>query len=312
MPRAMTELRLLPLLSSATEIVHALGLGKYQVGRSHECDYPPCVLDLPVCSEPTFPVDGSSAEIDRLVKDRLRQALSIYQLDHAAIRALQPTHIITQTQCKVCAVSLDDVEKLLQDELSSPAEIIALEPYALADLWRDIERIAGRCNHAQNGAALIEQLKTQMREIEKRAKTAATRPTVAAIEWLEPLMSAGNWIPELIEMAGGENLFGIAGQHSPWMTWQEIIEADPDILIALPCGFDITRTRNEMHWLAGRKDWQSLRAVKNGKVFVCEGNQFMNRPGPRLVESLRIFAEIIHPELIPPQMERSGWQRFPD
>ncbi|HEX4164641.1 MAG TPA: cobalamin-binding protein [Bryobacteraceae bacterium] len=306
----MTELRLLPLLSSATEIVHALGLGQYQVGRSHECDYPACVLELPVCSKPSFPVDGSSAEIDALVKDRLRRALSIYKLEQETIRELRPTHIITQTQCKVCAVSLDDVEQLVRDEVQSDAQVVALEPFALADVWRDIERVAHRCGQPQAGVALIESLQKRMGEIETQAHHSAKRPTVAAIEWLEPLMAAGNWVPELIAMAAGRNLFGVAGQHSPWMTWDELLEADPDIVIALPCGFDLQRTRSEMHWITARTGWRELRAVKAGRVFLCDGNQFMNRPGPRLVESLQIFAEIFHPSLFTPDLENLGWERF--
>ncbi len=261
----MAELRLLPLISSATEIVHALGLGRYQVGRSHECDYPPCVLDLPVCSKPSFPVDGSSAEIDTLVKDRLRRALSIYELDRRTICGLRPTHIITQTQCKVCAVSLDDVEDLLRTETGTEAQVIALEPFALADLWRDIARIAERCGYADAGTTLIRDLQQRMHEIKRQAARAASVPTVAAIEWLEPLMAVGNWVPELIAMAGGRNLFGVAGEHSPWMTWQEVLDADPDIVVALPCGFDIARTRGEMHWLTERPGWSELQRCARGK-----------------------------------------------
>ncbi len=269
-----------------------------------------CVLDLPVCSKPSFPVDGSSAEIDSLVKDRLQRALSIYELDRSKIRELRPTHIITQTQCKVCAVSLDDVEDLLRKETGTGAQVIALEPFALADLWRDITRIAERCGHSDAGRALIRNLQGQMQEIELQASRATGRPSVAAIEWLEPLMAGGNWVPELIAMAGGRNLFGAAGEHSPWMAWQEVLDADPEILVALPCGFDMTRTRSEMRWLTERPGWQELRAVRERRVFLCDGNQFMNRPGPRLVESLQIFAEILHPEVFAPRLENTGWQRF--
>ena len=305
----MQELRLLPLISSATEIVHALGLGSFQVGRSHECDYPPCVTALPICTTPTIAVSGSSAEIDRLVKQRIAEAVSVYQVDSELVRNLAPTHILTQTQCKVCAVSLDDVERAFQEQTSIDARVISLEPYALADLWRDIERVASACGCETDGLILIDQLQRRMYDIERRAK-AGVKQTVAAIEWLEPLMAGGNWVPELIEMAGGENLFGVAGQHSPWMTWDELVSANPDVILALPCGFDLERTRSEMYWLAERSGWHSLKAVQHGRVFVCDGNQFMNRPGPRLVESLQIFAEILHPALFAPKLEHIGWQRF--
>jgi iron complex transport system substrate-binding protein len=304
------ELRLLPLLSSATEIVHALGLGKFQVGRSHECDYPPDVLSLPVCTRPSFPVSGSSQEIDRLVKERLAAALSVYEVNAELVRKLRPTHIITQTQCKVCAVSLDDVEAAIRDQLETDAQIIPLEAYALAGLWQDIRQVAERCNAFEAGEELIQDLNGRMSEIAKQAGRTSRSPTVAAIEWIEPLMAAGNWVPELIEMANGHNLFGSAGEHSPWMTWEELKAADPDVIVALPCGFDLARTHQEARRLKDLSTWSDLRATRTGNVFVCDGNQFINRPGPRLLESLRIFAEILHPELFEPILEGIGWERL--
>jgi iron complex transport system substrate-binding protein len=304
------ELRVLPLISSATEIVHALGLGRFQVGRSHECDYPAAVSCLPVCTSPAIPVSGSSAEIDRLVKERLRLAASVYTVDSELIRGLRPTHIITQTQCKVCAVSLEDVERAFKADIAMDARVICLEPYALDDVWQDIRRVASACGYEGAGEALITSLQDRMSSIESRAKSATSRPSVAAIEWLEPLMAAGNWVPELIEMAGGKNLFGVAGGHAPWMTWEELVAADPDFIVALPCGFDLARTRNEMHWLSDRPGWRRLRAARQGAVFVTDGNQFMNRPGPRLAESLQILAEIFHPDLFEPMLEHLGWERL--
>lgn len=304
------ELRLLPLISSATEIVHALGLGRFQVGRSHECDYPSSVAALPVCTRPTIGVSGSSLEIDQSVKQRLASAVSVYEVDAPLVASLRPTHIITQTQCKVCAVSLEDVERALQKEIATDARIIALEPYALEDLWSDIRRIAAACDRPDAGEALVEYLQRRMREIAERAGSAIAKPRIAAIEWLEPLMAGGNWVPELIEMAGGENLFGSPGGHSPWMAWEQLVAADPDVIVALPCGFDMNRTRAEMHWLTDRPGWEQLQAVRSGRIFICDGNQFMNRPGPRLVESLQIFAEILHPASFKPDLEHVGWERF--
>lgn len=306
----MRELRILPLISSATEIVHALGLGQFQIGRSHECDYPARVAELPVCTNPAIAVSGSSAEIDRLVKERVASAASVYKIDSGLIRNLRPSHIITQTQCKVCAVSLEDVERAFKAEIAMDARIICLEPYALDDLWGDIRRVASACGHEDAGEALTASLQARMLDIQNRAKLTASRPTVAAIEWLEPLMAGGNWVPELIEMAGGKNLFGVSGAHAPWMTWEELVAADPDAIVALPCGFDLPRTRDEMHWLSDRPGWKNLRAARERRVFVCDGNQFMNRPGPRLVESLHIFAEMLHPGLFEPKLEHVGWERY--
>jgi iron complex transport system substrate-binding protein len=304
------ELRILPLISSATEIVHALGLGQFQIGRSHECDYPATVAGLPVCTNPTIAACGSSAEIDRLVKERLASAASVYEVDSVLIRSLRPSHIITQTQCKVCAVSLDDVERAFKAELAMDARIVCLEPYALDDLWQDIQRVAAACGHENAGEALTASLQARMLDIEDLAQQDAAKPTVAAIEWLEPLMAAGNWVPELIEMAGGTNLFGMPGGHAPWMTWEELVAADPDAIVALPCGFDLSRTHCEMHWLSDRPGWKDLRAVREQRVFVCDGNQFMNRPGPRLVESLQIFAEMLHPDLFEPKLKHVAWKRY--
>src|SRR5579863_6724498 len=282
--------RIVSLIASATEIVHALGLGEFQVGRSHECDYPASVANLPVCTRPAFPIDGDSAEIDRQVKDKLKAAASIYEVFGDVLERLQPTHIVTQTQCEVCAVSLRDVEKALCGGVSSGPALIALEPNALADIWADILRLAQGCGYGERGEALVAQLQRRMEAIAREAFSAASRPTVACIEWHEPLMAAGNWVPELIAMAGGENLFGAAGRHSPWMRWEELAAADPEIVVTTPCGFDIGRTRGEMHWLTARPGWNELRAVRESRVFLVDGNQYMNRPGPRVVESLRILA----------------------
>jgi iron complex transport system substrate-binding protein len=299
--------RILPLIASATEIVHALGLGSFQVGRSHECDYPPQVLDLPVCTRPAFRVDGSSAEIDRLVKERLAAAISIYDVDAHLIARLKPTHIITQTQCKVCAVSLDDVERAMRSETRTEARIISCEPYSLEDILADIQRIAIGCGVPQAGEDLIASLRSRLNHTANLAAKATNRPRVAAIEWLEPLMSAGNWVPELVELAHAENLFGEADKHSPWMTWEELTFADPDILVILPCGFDLARTQQEMHWLTDRPGWRDLRAVRSQQVFLCDGNQFFNRPGPRIVDSLEILAEILHPDLFPSNNQPPRW-----
>jgi iron complex transport system substrate-binding protein len=280
------------------------------VGRSHECDYPETVASLPVCTRPTISVTGSSAEIDRLVKERAAAAASVYEVDAELVKSLDPTHIVTQTQCKVCAVSLEDVQRAFQAETGTSASIVALEPYSLEDIWEDIRRVAGACGVADRGEALVEELRARMCAIQARVPREAPRRRVAALEWLDPLMAAGNWVPDLIEMAGGQNLFGKARQHSPWMTWDQLRAADPDIIVALPCGFDIARTRAEMHSLTDKPEWGDLSAVRSGNVFLCDGNQFMNRPGPRIVESLQIFAEMLHPAIFENALEHVGWGKL--
>ncbi|MGB6945875.1 MAG: cobalamin-binding protein [Bryobacteraceae bacterium] len=301
-------LRIVSLIASASEIVASLGLSRYQVGRSHECDFPPDILALPICTAPAFPTDGSSAEIDQRVKQQVANALSVYEVSRELLDALQPTHIITQTQCRVCAVSLEDVERALMGWVTSRPKLVALEPNSMADVWSDIRRVAAACDVAERGEQVVADLQNKMQRISERACASHLRPRVACIEWHEPLMAAGNWVPELVDMAGAVNLFGQAGAHSPWMTWRELAGADPDVIITMPCGFDLDRTCAEMYWLTNRQGWRKLRAVQTGQVYLADGNQYFNRPGPRLVESLEILAEILHPEMFEPTFASKAWQ----
>jgi len=303
-------LRIVSLIASASEIVAALELSRWQVGRSHECDDPPEILALPICTSPAFPTGGTSAEIDRQVKQRVADALSVYEVSREMLDALRPTHVITQTQCRVCAVSLEDVERALVGWVASRPKLVALEPNSLADVWTDIRRVAVACGVAERGEQVVAGLQGRMRQLSGRAQSTGRRPSVASIEWHEPLMAAGNWVPELVEMAGAINLFGEAGAHSPWMSWRQLVDADPDVIITMPCGFDLQRTGAEMYWLTDRPEWSRLRAVRTGQVFLADGNRYFNRPGPRLVESLQILAEILHPEAFEPALEGVAWRSF--
>jgi iron complex transport system substrate-binding protein len=302
-------LRIVSLIASASEILYSLELTGNQVGRSHECDFPPEILALPTCTSPAFPTGGSSAEIDQQVKQRVADALSVYQVSREVLDAVQPTHVITQTQCRVCAVSLEDVERALTGWVTSRPKLIALEPNALADIWSDIQRVAVSCGVPERGEKVVAELRARMQSISEQAQATSRRPRVACIEWHEPLMAAGNWVPELVEMAGAVNLFGQAGAHSPWMSWEQLVQADPDVIISMPCGFDLARTCAEMYWLDRRPEWPKLRAVQTGQVYLADGNQYFNRPGPRIVESLRILAEISHPEMFEPTLEGAAWRR---
>jgi iron complex transport system substrate-binding protein len=302
-------LRIVSLIASASEILSTLHLTGNQVGRSHECDFPVEILALPICTSPAFPTDGSSAEIDQRVKQRVADALSVYEVSREVLDELQPTHVITQTQCRVCAVSLEDVERALAGWVTSRPKLVALEPNALADIWSDIQRVAVSCGVRERGEKAVDALQGKLREISARACHSPRRPRVACIEWHEPLMAAGNWVPELVEMAGAVNLFGQAGAHSPWMNWQQLVEADPDVIVSMPCGFDLARTCAEMYWLDRRPEWPKLRAVQTGQVYLADGNQYFNRPGPRIVESLRILAEILHPKVFEPALEGAAWRR---
>lgn len=306
----MTHPRIVSLIASATEIVCALGFRDQLVGRSHECDYPPSVMELPVCTEPKFPTVGSSREIDERVKTILRDALSVYRVHTDRLRELRPDVIVTQSHCQVCAVSLSDVEQALDDWLGARPRLVSLEPNTLADVWESIAQVARALDAPERGTQLVQRLKERITAIAEQARTLSDKPTVAYIEWIEPLMAGGNWMPELIERAGGINLFGIAGAHSPRLSWEEIVETDPDVLFVAPCGFDIERTRAEMAALTRRAEWTRLKAVRSGRVYLADGNQFFNRPGPRLVQSLEILAEALHPNVFHFGHHGRGWQRF--
>jgi iron complex transport system substrate-binding protein len=284
-----------------------LGLEDQLVGRSHECDYPASVTRLPVCTAPKFDVHGSSRQIDERVKSLLQDATSVYRVDVNLLRELRPEVILTQTQCEVCAVSQKDVDDALCSWLGAKPIVVSLAPNALVDVWADIQRAANALGVAQRGKVLVQGLKARIDDVAKRALNVNKKPTVACLEWLDPLMAAGNWMPELVELAGGVNLFGEAGKHSPWMQWQDLLQSNPEIIVALPCGYDLPKTRAEMIHVTSRGEWPTLRAVKNGRVYVTDGNQYFNRPGPRLVESLEILAEILHPDALDFGHRPQGW-----
>ena len=278
--------RIVSMISSATEIVDGLGALPWLVGRSHECDFPEQVRDLPVCTAPRFAVDGDSREIDRLVRQTLTESVSVYQVFDDVLERLQPTHILTQIHCQVCAVSLADVERSVASRLASRPCVVSLQPSSLAHVWEDIRRVAQSLDIERSGEDLVARLQGRMRAISAAAHASGTRPSIACIEWIEPLMAPGNWMPELVEMAAGENLC--------CSTWEDLESGDPDTILVMPCGFDLERAASEMYWLTRRPGWRNLRAVRNNRVFVADGNQYFNRPGPRLVESLEILAEVLH------------------
>lgn len=308
------------MIASATEIVCALGCEANLVARSHECDWPVSVNRLPVCTSPRFDVGGSSGEIDVRVKALASESASLYRVDGAMLRELRPDVIITQAQCAVCAVSEKDVlvalsehEALAKGVHAFPSgsdrfpKIVSLSPNNLADVWQCIRNVADALGVVSRGDALIASLQRRVDAI-ARTVNSLPKPTVACLEWLDPLMAAGNWVPELVTLAGGENLFGVAGKHSPWMTWDELCVRDPDVIVAMPCGFDLARTCSEMAVLKAHPAWRKLNAVRNNRVFAVDGNQFFNRPGPRLVESVEILSEIFHPAVFHYGYEGTGWK----
>lgn len=306
----MNQKRIISLLAAGTEIVCELGLEAQLVGRSHECDYPESILNRPVCSSAMLDPTANSLEIDKQVKGILTDALSFYQINRELIKQLKPDVIITQTQCEVCAVSLSDVENALEDLLDYPVEIISLEPDNLDAVFNDIKTVSEILGVPDRGADLLDRMHERTDLIQHKLKFITQKPTVACIEWLSPLMIAGNWTPEMVEIAGGSAVLSENGKHSPAINWMDLVQADPEIIIAMPCGFSIERTLKEMDLLLQEVYFKDLQAVKNNKFFIADGNQYFNRSGPRIVDSVEILAEIINPKQFIFGYEGEGWIKF--
>ena len=286
--------RIVSLLPSATEIVCALGAEDELVGRSHECDFPASVQHQPVLTRPRFIPEASSIEIDRQVREltaeaRATDALGVYDIDMALLQELQPTHIVTQTQCEVCAVSLRDVERAVAQLTSLDTQLIPLAPNGLKDIWEDIRRTAAALERGSAGEALIGALRSRIAAIPRLSEPLR----VAVIEWADPLMTAGHWTMEMIESLGAVPLIGEPNGPSLQFTMDELAAADPDVIIVAPCGYGLGLTRRDTDLLAACGDFVSLRAVREGRVALIDGNQFVNRPGPRVVETMEILSEIL-------------------
>lgn len=301
--------RVVSLLPSATEIAVAVGLGEQLFGRSHECDFPPFVTGLPVLTSTKLEKGLTSLEIDRRVQEIVRQGLSVYAVDAERLRALRPDVILTQSQCAVCAVTPADLEESLAQWVGTAPVLVSLAPDDLGDVWGDFARVGDATGMRDEADRAVAGLRARMEALASRTARRGTRPTVAAIEWIDPLMAAGNWVPELIELAGGEPLFAAAGQHSPWLEWEALMAADPDVIVMMPCGYQIPQTLRDLAPLVERPGWGDLSAVRAGRVFVADGHHFFNRPGPRLVESAEIVAACLDGEL-PPE-DRRNWMALP-
>jgi len=304
--------KIVTLIPSATEIVAFLGQKNSIIGRSHECDYPHDLNHVAKLTSPKISVDGTSREIDNQINTILENSLSVYKVNVPKLKELNPDYIITQAHCEVCAVNLSEVEDIVRKNLNKNTKIISLQPNTLKDVFDDIKRVAKELNiENKTNNDIINNLSERLESIKKLSSKSKTKPSIACIEWIDPLMMAGNWIPEMIEIAGGINVLGKNGKDSHWIKFNEIAKEDPEVIIFLPCGFNIKKTKNELkNFLKKSNDWRSLKAFKNKKFFVADGNQFFNRPGPRLIESLEMFAEIIHPNLFNFNHEEIGWVNY--
>jgi iron complex transport system substrate-binding protein len=273
-------------------MLFALGLGSDLIAVTHECDYPAAARELPKVTRDVLPSGLSAAEIDAAVRERTLAGESIYELDAEALHQLQPDLILTQALCSVCAVSFDDV-RALADEIDTKPRVISLDPHTVGEVLGDARTIAAATDAKDAAVALVQDAAGRIDRVRLAVRN-ARRPRVVALEWLDPPFAAGHWTPQLIEYAGGEDVLGFAGERSEERSWAEVAAAQPDVVIAMPCGYDaeIAHREAEMH-----RD--ELAAVGAGEVVAVDAASFFSRPGPRIVDGLELLAHILHPELFP-------------
>jgi iron complex transport system substrate-binding protein len=296
-------MRIVSLLPSATEILFALGLEKDVVGVSHECDFPAQVRTKKIVIHSRIPHDASPAEIDRLVREFVSRGESLYAVDAEALQDLAPDLIVTQDLCHVCAASPDDLATALARFGRRP-EVLCLNPQDLGDVWRDILWVGEETGRGPRAEALVKQIGERLGAIESQLASASERPRVGFLEWLQPFYVGGHWVPEMIELAGGEDLFGAAGTPSFRITLDDLADAAPEILLIAPCGYSAGQARNEVRTMTFPEKWHAIPAVRNARVYALEANSYFSRPGPRLVTGIEALAKLFHPAIeVSPEAE---------
>ena len=301
-------MRVVSLLASGTEIICALGAGDALVGRSHECDNPEWVRNLPACTCPAFDISVSSREIDAEVRRRLKATEPLYHVDADLINRLKPDLLITQVHCDVCAVTPDDVERSGCSVLAN--QVVSLSAGSVAEIYDGIRTVARALGRDQAGDALIADMQARIDAVTEAVR-GGPWPTVVTLEWTDPPFTSGNWGPELIEAAGGTPLLSEQGLHSMAIAWERVVEADPDYLIVAPCGFHLDRTVQEVPVLEALPGWFKLTAVKKGRVALADGNKYFNRSGTTIVESVQILAEILHRDQVEQCWHGTAWWNYP-
>jgi iron complex transport system substrate-binding protein len=289
-------MRIVSLLPSATEILFALGLDLEIVGVSHECDFPPPARTKPVVIHSRMPHDASPAEIDALVREYFHRGESLYAVDAEVLEALAPDLIITQDLCHVCAASPDDLATALTRFDRRP-EVLCLNPQDLGDVWRDILWVGEESCRGPRAEALLEQIGTRLGTLGEQLRQSTDRPRVAFLEWLQPFYVGGHWVPEMIHLAGGKDVFGRARTPSFRIAIEDVIDAAPEILLIAPCGYTAGRACDEYKSMSFPEPWLAIPAIRNGRVYALEANSYFSRPGPRLATGIEALAKLLHPAL---------------
>ncbi|HET9001817.1 MAG TPA: cobalamin-binding protein [bacterium] len=300
-------MRIVSLVPSATEIVCSLGLADALVGISHDCDFPPEVLGKPVLSEAIIGLSEPSRAIEGRIRGMVHTGRSVYHLDERALARLAPDLILTQELCAVCAPSYTLVKQAAK-LLDAEAKIVSLEPRGLGDVLDNILLVGELTRTAGRAQALVDQLRIRIGTVQ--AQASPPRPRVVCLEWMDPIYVGGHWVPEMVDIAGGVDVLGRAGEPSRVVEWNEVIGAAPDVLVLMPCGFDLARTRAEVGALTERPGWDEIPAVREGRVFLTDASSYFNRPGPRLVDGLEILATAIHHEMLDDGIARESIERM--
>jgi iron complex transport system substrate-binding protein len=304
-------MRIASLLPSATEILFGIGAGSEVVGVTHECDYPLAATRLPRLTSSAIAHDGTAGDIDRHVRRSLHAGSSLYFLDADLLEGLQPDLIVTQELCSVCAVSYDIVARAAK-RLRGDPRIVSLEPSSLEDAYATIAFLGSATGHDEGAEGLLRTLRA--REARLVAETLAARakapvPRVLVLEWTDPPMSGGHWTADLVERAGGAAILANPGANSQTLTWAQIAQSDPDVVIVAPCGFDLHATARAVADLEAETVWNGLRAHCDGEVYLVDGNAYLNRPGPRLIDTAEIFATILYEDALGfPVLDPHAWQ----
>jgi iron complex transport system substrate-binding protein len=288
-------LKIYSFIPSATEMLYALGLEDQLWGVTHECDYPPAARRKPVAIRSLIDSSNmSQREIDDMVVESMSHGHGLYTIDKALLRKNMPDVIITQELCDVCSVSLRDVLSTIS-ELSKSCQVVSLKPRGLKGVLEDILAVGKACGAEQAAEELVGSLEARIQTVKERAG-ALDRPRVFCVEWFDPIFASGHWVPEMVEIAGGEDALGFAGRDSRKIPWETVVAYDPEVLLLMPCGFDVGRTAADIPLLAKNEGWRSIAAVKSGAVFATDGSAYYSRPGPRLVDGLELMSRMIHPE----------------
>lgn len=300
-------MRVVSLLPSATEILFALGFDREIVGVSHECDFPPRAKTKTIVIHSRIDKDAGPLEIDRQVREYVSRGESVYAVDVEALQALSPDLIVTQDLCHVCAASPDDLAAALAKFDTRP-EVLCLNPQDMGDVWRDVLWVGEETGRGWQAEKLLneigEKLGALQMQIGQIPDIESARPRVAFLEWLQPIYVGGHWVPEMIEFAGGKDVFGTARTPSFRVTIEELIDAAPDVVLVAPCGYTAKQAAAEFHAMKLPSAWHDVPAVRNGQVFALEANSYFSRPGPRLVTGLEILAKVLHPKLkVSPEAE---------